>query len=141
MSDNKKILPPYYGEGLSQRKIAERTGISRNTISPVCKRADELKLDLNRIQPMSYEELDQLLFPDSRTSLRISEIHEDNEEKVSSFPLVQGRDNTFFLLFKTHDNLKIDFTNTLLFTTFFADLFVTLSDDGSVLPFDSAQII
>ena len=112
MSDNKKILPPYYGEGLSQRKIAERTGISRNTISPVCKRADELKLDLNRIQPMSYEELDQLLFPDSRTSLRISEIHEDHEEKVSSFPLVQGRDNTFFLLFKTHDNLKIDFTNT-----------------------------
>ena len=66
MSDNKKILSLYYGEGLSQRKIAERTGISRNTISPVCKRADELKLDLSKIQPMSYEELDHLLFPDRK---------------------------------------------------------------------------
>ena len=66
MSDNKKILSLYYGEGLSQRKIADRTGISRNTISPVCKRADELKLDLSKIQPMSYEELDHLLFPDRK---------------------------------------------------------------------------
>jgi len=49
MSDNKIILSLYYGEGLSQRKIAEITGISRNTISPVCRRADELKLDFNKI--------------------------------------------------------------------------------------------
>jgi len=66
MSDNKIILSLYYGEGLSQRKIAEITGISRNTISPVCRRADELKLDFNKIQPMSYEEIDHLLFPDRR---------------------------------------------------------------------------
>ena len=64
MSDNKKILSLYYGERLSQRKIAERTGLSRNTISPVCKRADELKLDMEKITPLSYEELDRLLFPE-----------------------------------------------------------------------------
>ncbi len=44
MSDNKKILSLYYGEGLSQRKIADMMGMSRNTISPICKRADKLSI-------------------------------------------------------------------------------------------------
>ena len=63
MNDYKTILQLHF-DGFSQRKIAEKTRKSRNTISAVVEAATNSNLSPQLVFSLSEDKLEELLFPD-----------------------------------------------------------------------------